>query len=278
MKNGTLQPEVIEKLGKIALIGGGKMGEAILAGLVHGTLLDPETIAVAEPSPELSAYLNETYGVDCVDDAAKITQAQTALFAIKPQVFKQVAEHLAAAEGFAPERVISIAAGITTETIAEHFPQAHIIRVMPNTPLMVSAGMSVVAVGNNTPNSEGELVVELFSLMGEAVLIKEEQINAATAISGSGPAYFALFVEELTKAGEILGLTQEQSEQLALQTLIGTARQLQLTEMSPSELRQAVTSPGGTTQAALESFAAQGFGAIVEQATKAACNRAEELA
>ncbi|MCL2530328.1 MAG: pyrroline-5-carboxylate reductase, partial [Coriobacteriia bacterium] len=114
--------------------------------------------------------------------------------------------------------------------------------------------------------------------MGEAVLIKEEEINAATAISGSGPAYFALLVEELAKAGAVLGLSLEQSEKLALQTLIGTARQLQLTEMTPTELRQAVTSPGGTTQAALESFAAQGFGAIVEQATKAARTRAEELA
>jgi len=277
MRDDTLQPEVIEKLGKIALIGGGKMGEAILAGLIDGSLLDPESIEVAEPNPELSVYLRETYGVVCVEDAAHIHRAQTALFAIKPQVFRQVAEHLAN-EGFAPERVISIAAGITTETIIEYFPNAHVIRVMPNAPLMVSAGMSVVAVGAGTPNSEGELVVELFSLMGEALLIEEDKINAATAISGSGPAYYALLVEELARAGEKLGLSAEQSLQMAQQTLIGTARQLQLTEMSPAELRMAVTSPGGTTQAALESFAAQGFSAVVEQATQAASNRAEELA
>ena len=278
MKNNTLHPEVIERLGKIALVGGGKMGEAILAGLVHGALLDPQAIEVAEPSPQLRAHLSETYDVDCVDDAALITHAQTALFAVKPQVFRQVAEHLAAAESFAPERIISIAAGITTETIREYFPEAQIIRVMPNAPLMVSAGMSVVCVGASTSNSEGELVAEMFSLMGEAVLLPEAMINAATAISGSGPAYFALLVEELADAGEKLGLTKEQSEKMALQTLIGTARQLQLTDISPSEPRVAVTSPGGTTQAALESFAAQGFGAVVEQATKAACKRAEELA
>jgi pyrroline-5-carboxylate reductase len=189
-----------------------------------------------------------------------------------------VAEDLAAAEGFDPQRVISIAAGITTATIGEYFPRASIIRVMPNTPLMVSHGMSAVAVAPGTEYSEGELVVELFSFLGEALLLPEESLNAATAISGSGPAYFALFVEELTRAGEGIGLSKEQAGQMALQTFIGTARQLHLTEMTPGELREAVTSPGGTTQAALEAFAREGFGGMVEQAVKAAWHRAEELA
>ena len=278
MSTTTIEPEVFARLGKIALVGGGKMGEAILAGLVHGALLDPEAIAVGEPSEERCAHLTETYGVDCVADAAQITNAQTALFAVKPQVFRQVAEHLAAAESFTPGRVISIAAGITTKTITEYFPRASVIRVMPNTPLMVSSGMSVVTVAEGTQPSEGELVVEMFSLMGEALLLSEESLNAATAISGSGPAYFALLVEELARAGESIGLTKEQAELMALQTFTGTARYLQLTGESPGELRKAVTSPGGTTQAALESFAASDFGGIVEQAVKAACRRAGELA
>ena len=278
MSDSNIQPEVFEKLGKIVLIGGGKMGEAIVAGLVHGALLDPKALVIAEPFEERCAYLTETYGVDCVLDAALITDAQTALFAIKPQVFKQVAGHLAAAEGFAPEHVISIAAGITTATITEFFPSAQVTRVMPNAPLLASAGMSLVAVAPHTQVSEGELVVELFSLMGEAMLLSEDKINAATAISGSGPAYFALLVEELTRAGQSIGLTQEQSQHMALQTLIGTARQLQLTEEGAAELRMAVTSPGGTTEAALESFYSNGFGSIVEQAVKAALKRAEELA
>lgn len=278
MSSATIHPEVFEKLGKIALVGGGKMGEAILAGLIHGAFLDPRALVIAEPNAERRAYLFKTYGAECVADAAEISQVQTALIAVKPQVFRQVAAHLASAESFAPLRVISIAAGITTKTIAEYFPRAQIVRVMPNAPLMASAGMSVVAVGETTNLSEGELTVELFSLMGEAIMIPEDKINAATAISGSGPAYFALFVEELAKAGEHVGLTKEQAEYMALQTFIGTARQLQLTEESPSELRKAVTSPAGTTQAALEAFAAAGFGNTVEQAVKAACNRAEELA
>ncbi len=278
MSNTGLQPDVFEKLGKIALIGGGKMGEAILAGLVHGALLSPEAIEVAETSEERRIWLAETYGVTCVADGTLIKGAETVLMAVKPQVFKQVSEHLVTAEGFAPERIISIAAGITTKTIAELFPTTQVIRVMPNAPLMVSTGMSVVAVAEGTPLSEGELVVELFSLMGEAVLLDEDNINAATAVSGSGPAYFALLVEALAQAGEQVGLDENLSRRLAEQTFIGTARQLQLTGESPEELRRAVTSPGGTTQAALESFAASGFGAGVEQAVKAAVRRAQELA
>ncbi|MDR1089365.1 MAG: pyrroline-5-carboxylate reductase [Coriobacteriales bacterium] len=272
------QSEVFARLGKLALIGGGKMGEALIAGLVQGAALDPGALVVAEPNEERRAWLSSSYGVACVADAALIPQAQTALFAVKPQAFKQVAAHLAAATAFAPERVISIAAGITTAKIAEFFPSAQIVRVMPNAPLVASAGMSVVAVGAHTQRSEGDLVVALFALMGEALLLPEEHINAATALSGSGPAYFALLTEELARAGERVGLTREESEKLALQTLIGTAQQLQLTKESPEELRSAVTSPGGTTQAALESFAASGFGEVVERAVKAACHRAGELA
>jgi pyrroline-5-carboxylate reductase len=278
MSTTGLTAGIFERLGKIALIGGGKMGEAILAGLVHGALLGPEAIEVAETNEERRAFLAETYGVTCVEDGAMIAGAETVLLAVKPQVFKQVAEHLAAAGDFAPRRVISIAAGVTTRTIAQVFPTAQVIRVMPNAPLMVSSGMSVVAVADGTAVSEGELVVELFGLMGEAVLVDEGTINAATAVSGSGPAYFALLVEELTRAGEHVGLSQELSRQLALQTFIGAARQLQLTGESPEALRMAVTSPGGTTQAALESFSVNGFGVSVEQAIRAAVRRAEELA
>jgi pyrroline-5-carboxylate reductase len=278
MSATTVQPEVFERLGRIALIGGGKMGEAIVAGLVNGALLSLDAIVVAEPNEERRDYLSETYHIDCVADGAQLRGIRTALFAVKPQAFKLVAQHLAEADSFKPKRVISIAAGITTETIAACFFPAQIIRVMPNAPLSVSTGMSVVATAEGTSIAEGELVVELFSLMGEALLLDESMINAATALSGSGPAYFALLVEELARAGEGVGLARAEAEYLAAQTLIGTARQLQLTGESPEELRRAVTSPGGTTQAALESFAANGLGAIVEQAVTAAVRRAEELA
>lgn len=277
MSNSTMQPEVFEHLGTIALVGGGKMGEAIISGLVQGALLDPRQLIVVEPNADRRELLSETYGVDCLEQGEELPPVETALFAVKPQVFIQVAKDLAAAESFAPKRVISIAAGITTTTIRALFPEAQVIRVMPNTPLMVSTGMSVVAVSEHTQLSEGELVVQLFSLMGDAVLVDEDKIDAVTAISGSGPAYFALLAEELALAGEGIGLSAELSERLAVQTLIGTARQLQLTEESPLQLREAVTSPGGTTEAALNSFKTHHLDSIVKQAVKAAYLRAQEL-
>jgi pyrroline-5-carboxylate reductase len=270
--------DLAARLGKIAIIGGGKMGEAIVAGLVNGAMFDPDTISIAEPSDARCADLSDTYGVTCVADGAQIIHPDTVLLAVKPQVFRAVCEQLGATATFDPSRVISIAAGVTTSTIRSFFNTGAVIRVMPNAPLMVSASMSMVCISEDTPRAEGELVRELFSLMGDAVLLDEGLMNAATAISGSGPAYFALLVEELARAGERIGLSSEDSLLLATQTLRGTARYLELTEASPTELRQAVTSPGGTTQAALESFAAGDFSGLVFNAVEAALQRAEELA
>jgi pyrroline-5-carboxylate reductase len=269
---------IAEKLGNIAFIGGGKMGEAIVAGLVQGAMFDPQTIVVVEPNAERREFLAETYAVKCVENGAVLTGIHTCILAVKPQVLVPIATELAASSGFNPVRIISIAAGVETKTLAAIFTSAAVIRVMPNAPLMVGAGMSAVAVAAGTPIAEGELTVALFSLMGEALLLDEQLMNAVTAVSGSGPAYFALLVEELSKAGVALGLSDEQASMLAQQTLIGTARQLQLTSMTPTQLRAAVTSPGGTTQAAIESFVAHDFSGIVASAAKAALQRAEELA
>ncbi len=269
---------IASRLGKIAIIGGGKMGEAILSGLVNGAMFDPESIVVAEPNEEVRQRLSETYNIECVECGDEISHPKTVILAVKPQVLRDVCEGLVACTSFDPQRIISIAAGITTSTLRSIFTDACVIRVMPNAPLMVGAGMSAVCVGEETPFSEGELTKELFSLMGKATIIDESQINAATAISGSGPAYFALFVEELTKAGQEVGLSAEVAQVLAEQTLYGSARQLELTDMNATDLRLAVTSPNGTTQAALESFTARGFGDVVSAAVRAAVNRAEELA
>jgi pyrroline-5-carboxylate reductase len=266
------------KLGKIVIIGGGKMGEAITAGLVNGAMFDPGSVIIADPSDERRAYLSATYGISCVAEGARVAHPTTVLLAVKPQVLRAVCESLIAAPSFNPARAISIAAGVTTATLRSLFVEGAIIRVMPNAPLMVSAGMSAVCVASDTSRAEGELVRELFSLMGDAVLLDEGLLDAATAISGSGPAYFALFVEELARAGEQIGLTASDALLLATQTLRGTARYLELTEAGPAELRVAVTSPGGTTQAALEEFENQGFSDLVTRAVTAAFTRAKELA
>ncbi|MDR3315677.1 MAG: pyrroline-5-carboxylate reductase [Coriobacteriales bacterium] len=270
--------DIAARLGKIAMIGGGKMGEAIVAGLVNGALFDPNSIVVADPGADRRAYLSHTYAISCVEDGRQISKPTTVILAVKPQVLREVIATLATNSDCKPERVISIAAGITTATIRSVFPDAAVIRVMPNAPLMVGAGMSCISVAEGTPRSEGELVRELFSLMGEALLIDEGLLNVTTALSGSGPAYFALFVEKLSEAGVAAGLTESESLLLAQQTLIGTGRYLALTGQTPSELRAAVTSPNGTTQAALECMETGGFTALVNDLVQAALRRAEELA
>ncbi|MDR3136639.1 MAG: pyrroline-5-carboxylate reductase [Coriobacteriales bacterium] len=274
----TNQDDIFSQLGTIALIGGGRMGEAIVAGLVQGALLSPEAIIVAEPSSERRHFLTQNFGVRSVENGAQISHPQTCILAVKPQVVRTVAHSLAQEARFRPERVISIAAGIHTSVLTDIFPQAQVVRVMPNAPLLVGAGMSAVAMGENTSVTEGRLVQALFSLLGEAVLLDESLIDAATALSGSGPAYFAFFVEQLISSGQSLGLPAAVAEQLALQTFMGTARQLQLSSVTPAELRDAVTSPGGTTQAALESLEADDLAAIVRRAVTAAWRRAVEMA
>ncbi|MDR2492765.1 MAG: pyrroline-5-carboxylate reductase [Coriobacteriales bacterium] len=267
-----------ERVAPIVLVGGGKMGEAIVSGLVHGAQFDAESIVVAEPSEDRRAYLEEVFGVRCVADGGSVKNPSTCLLAVKPQVLRDVAAQLVATDGFRPQRVVSIAAGITTATLEELFGSVAIIRVMPNTPLMVGAGMSAVAVGEHTALSEGELVRDLFSLMGDAVLLEERLINAATALSGSGPAYFARVVRDLAKAGEEEGLDAALALRLVQQTMAGTARLLDLGGQAPDELVAAVASPGGTTQAALDSFDTQGLAQTMRQAVHSAVARAEELA
>ena len=270
--------DITARLGKIAIIGGGKMGEAIVASLVNGAMFDLDSVHVAEPDEERREYLSSKYGITCYKDGSEIAHPTTVILSVKPQLLAEVCKQLTATPGFEPQRVISIAAGITTATLQSLFEGVPVIRVMPNAPMMVGAGMSAVCIGSDTPRSEGKVVRKLFALMGEAVLLDESMLNAVTAISGSGPAYFALFTEELIKAGEMIGLEPDDARLLAVQTLIGAGRYIELTDASPEELRVAVTSPRGTTAAALEEFTAQGLDKTVLAAVKAAVRRAEELA
>ena len=269
--------ELQERLGSIAIIGGGQMGEAIVAGLVAGSGFNADMVFVAEPFESRREVLSELYKVRCVEDGSMLDNSDTVILAVKPQIFGNVAADLIASDGFAPKRVVSIAAGITTSVMTGFFSDCAVVRVMPNINLVVSSGMSVVAPAAGTSMQEAELVCELFGLMGKAVIVDERLIDVATAASGSGPAYFALLVEELTNSGIAAGLPEELAKMLVRQTIIGTGRHLELKEIAPEELRAAVTSPNGTTEAAIECFMAQGFDQVVNNAFKACIRRAEEL-
>jgi len=264
-------------LGSIAIIGGGQMGEAIIGGLIFGSEFDPTRIFVAEPVDERRLMLTDMYGVICVADGSELESPDTVILAVKPQIFRDVAASLVASSTFAPTRVISIAAGVATTVMTEFFTDCSVIRVMPNININVLGGMSVVAPAAGTSMAEAELVCALFKELGEAVIIKEELIDAATAVSGSGPAYFALMVEELAKSAVAVGIPEDLAKLLARQTIIGTGRNLEGTRITPEELRAAVTSPNGTTEAAIECFKAQDFGLVVLNAFMACLHRAKEL-
>jgi pyrroline-5-carboxylate reductase len=274
----TEQPGIARQLGRIAVIGGGKMGEAIIAGLIESAQFAASDIFVAEPSGERQTYLSDKYGITSAASGTAFADLDTVILAVKPQAIRNVMAELVEAWSFKPARVISIAAGVPTTVIQEYFAASAVVRVMPNVALTVRAGMSAVATAQGTADTEGELVRALFATLGEALVVLEAQIDAVTAISGSGPAYFALLSELLAAAGSKVGLDSTLASTLAAQTLIGTATLLDREPLTAAELRQSVTSPGGTTQAALDSFAADDLGTIVQNAVDAAVKRAEELA
>lgn len=261
----------------LALIGGGRMGEAIVAGLVRSGVVPAAAIVVAEPDASRRSVLAEAYEVSCVERAADaIPGADVVLIAVKPQVFADVVSEVA--EQLAGSLVISIAAGISCARIESMLPPGTaVIRVMPNTPALVGEGMALVSGGTEATPAHVDLAVGLFGAVGEARVVEERYQDAGTAISGSGPAYFALVVDALARAGVSQGLSREVAQALAVRTMAGTARLLEETGMHPSALMDGVASPGGTTIAALERLEAGGVRAAFAEAVAAAVRRSREL-
>jgi len=261
----------------IAIIGGGRMGEAIVAGLISAKAADAASIVVAEPDTERHAVF-EAHGVRCVRDGHDAVQgAGIVILAVKPQVIEAVLAHLAD-DVPSSARVVSIAAGVRCARLEALLPEGvTVVRVMPNTPALVGAGMSVVSGGTHASAEQIEEIRTLFEALGSAIVLDERYQDAATAISGSGPAYVALFIDALARAGVRQGLSRDVSQQLATQTLRGTVELLERTGKHPEELVDAVSSPGGTTIAAIEALEKKGFRASVAEAVEAAVRRAKEL-
>lgn len=272
-----------------AIVGGGKMGEAILSGwlasdAVPADTIKPGDVTVVEPGDERRSFLQSTYGVTCVADASKIGhRCDVVVLSVKPQVMMGVLQSVAqnpvfqgGAEG---PLFVSIAAGLTTERIASALPQgAPLVRVMPNMPLMVGAGASGVCKGAFATDGQVAYVADLFGCLGRAVVVDESLMDAVCAVSGSGPAYVAAMVEALRDAGAAQGLDPQLAEVLALQTVLGTARLIDETDLTPQTAREAVCSPGGTTLAALDAMNAAGFAEVFAAGVEAAVVRSKELA
>jgi pyrroline-5-carboxylate reductase len=263
--------------GRIALIGGGRMGEAIAKGLIDSGALAPDGIVIAEPNAARRQELIAAHAIECVASGAEaVPGADVVILAVKPQVIDSVTESLSAL--LSGVLVVSIAAGVSAARV-ESLLQAGtaVVRVMPNTPAMVGQGMSVVSAGSEATAEQVDVVRALFAELGRAVVLDERYQDIAAAISGSGPAYVALMVDALARAGVRHGLARSTAQELAVQTLRGTADLLEATGQHPEQLIDAVASPGGTTIAALEVLEGLGFRTAVAEAVSAAVQRAKEL-
>ncbi|KAI1351594.1 pyrroline-5-carboxylate reductase [Xylaria sp. FL0043] len=270
---------------KLAFIGGGNMAAAIIGGL-SAKGIDKQNICVSEPWDVNRNKMNEI-GVRTTTSNVEASQdADLLVIAVKPQVTKAVCQELAGAwaQRSTTPLIISIAAGITLASMREWLKLAdgrvpHIVRVMPNTPALVGEGASGLYADENVSSAEKELAAALLSSVSRTAewVDREQLIDVVTGLSGSGPAYFFAMVEHLIESGTKLGLTKEQATGLAKQTCLGAGKMLTSSTEEPAQLRRNVTSPNGTTAAALESFEASGFKDIVDKAVKAATNRAEEL-
>ncbi|GES63777.1 pyrroline-5-carboxylate reductase [Aspergillus terreus] len=270
---------------RLAFIGGGNMASAIIGGLVSQDI-NPANIIVSEPwapNREKVAALGVQTTTDNGEAAAA---ADVVVIAVKPQVTKAVCQDLAAAwsQRTTLPVVVSIAAGITLGSLKEWLQTgdgrpAHVVRVMPNTPALVKEGASGALASADVTAEEKELINALLATVSKATewVDREELLDVVTGLSGSGPAYFFAMVEHLVASATALGLSQEQATRLAAQTCLGAGKMLVESEDSPSQLRKNVTSPNGTTHAALQTFEGLKFDEIVDKAVKAATSRAAEL-
>lgn len=262
---------------RIGVIGGGNMAEALVGGWLKSGRAAPGDVIVCEPVPERREYWVKTHGVRVSDsNSDALSGSELVLLAVKPQMMSAALSGISGAD-YAGIWV-SIAAGITTETLGAWLGSSgRFIRVMPNTPALVGAGMSAVCRGGHASEEDLRLTSSLFEAVGQVVLVKESEIDAVTAVSGSGPAYFFRLVEAMAAGGAALGLSSETAARLAAATLVGAGRLLEQSDVDAAELRRRVTSPGGTTAAALAVMEAEGLSETVARAERAAAERSREL-
>ena len=259
----------------LAIIGGGKIGEALLSGLVRRSGADG--IVVCERHPERAAELTARYGVPVLGLAEAAARSRVLLLAVKPQDIGTLLELLAGSVDTG-HLVVSVAAGVPTGTIEAALPAGvPVVRVMPNTPALVDEGMSVLSAGTHADEGHLDEAETLLAAVGRVRRVPEAQQDAVTALSGSGPAYFFYLVEAMVDAGILLGLPRDLAADLIVQTALGSAVMLRDSGEHPVQLREAVTSPGGTTIAAIRELERHSVRAALIAAIEAAHDRSVEL-
>lgn len=261
---------------ELGVIGTGNMAEAILRGVLRAGVLPAERIVASDPSEERRLHVAEL-GIRCVEDNAEPASCPRVLLAVKPQVMGDVLDSIAThVSGGAT--VVSIAAGVATGSIDERLAgRGRIVRAMPNTPMLVGEGATALAAGPRAGEEDLRWAESLFAASGATVLLDEAQMDAVTAVSGSGPAYFFYLIEAMIEAGVEEGLSPETARTLAVRTCAGAAALLAETGEAPEELRRRVTSPGGTTEQAVSRLKADSVLESLIRAVRAAAERSREL-
>jgi pyrroline-5-carboxylate reductase len=261
----------------VAIIGAGVMGETLLSGLIRGGR-DAAELIVGEKRAERAAELRDKYGVRVVANTEAADLADTVVLVVKPQdmveVLTEIAPHLGPAK-----LLVSLAAGITTAAIEAQIGDGiPVVRVMPNTPALVDEGMAAISPGSHCDDAHLAIAEDLLAATGRVVRVPEKQQDAVTAISGSGPAYIFFVVESMIEAGVHLGLPRTTATELVVQTVVGSAKLLRETGEHPTVLREQVTSPGGTTAAAIRQLEDHKVRAAFITAMEAARDRSRSLA
>ncbi|MFF1815911.1 pyrroline-5-carboxylate reductase [Kribbella sp. NPDC051587] len=262
---------------QVAILGAGVMGETLLSGLIRAGRR-PEQLLITERRAERAAELRERYGVDVVSNLDAAAKADTLVLVVKPQDMPELLAEIAPVVK-PSQTVVSLAAGISTTFIESRLPEGvAVVRVMPNTPALVDEGMAAISRGAHCDESHLVLAEGLLSATGRVIRVPEKQQDAVTAISGSGPAYIFFVVESMIEAGVHMGLPRTTATDLVVQTLVGSAKLLRETGEHPTVLRERVTSPGGTTAAAVRELEDHKVRAAFLSAIEAARNRSRDLA
>ncbi|MCH7230971.1 pyrroline-5-carboxylate reductase [Glycomyces sp. L485] len=264
-------------MGTVAVLGAGKMGQAILSGLLRAGWETGSVVATAR-SAERAAELREAYGVAVEPNEEAVRRADVVVVAVKPQDAAALLEELHGVFA-AGAPVVSICAGLPTAFFEKRLPDSTpVVRAMPNTPALVDEAMTVLSPGTHTDAGCLAEVEELFKPLGRTLIVEEKHQDAVTAISGSGPAYFYYLAEAMTEAGVLMGLPRAVACELVTQTSLGAARMLKEAESSPAELREAVESPAGTTISAVRQLDNHRVRSAVNDAIEAARDRARDIA
>ena len=262
----------------IGFIGAGAMAEAIIRGVINSKILTPGKISCGDISSDRVQYMRDTYGVlSYVGNEEVIRGSDLLILAVKPHIIKQAAGEI---KGFAASEkiVVSIAAGVTLQAIENWLGgDLPVIRIMPNTPCLIGEGVSALSPGEHADKNHIKMVRKIFESVGTVIEIPEQLMDPVTGVSGSGPAYIYLVIEAMTDAGVALGLPRNEAQKLVTKTIVGAAKMVDETGMHPAILKANVTSPGGTTAAALRELEAHGMRTAFDKAISASCEKASKF-